>query len=160
MGKNLVIVESPAKAKTINKYLGKGFVVKSSVGHIRDLPTSSSGGDKGKTDKTSMTKEEKAKVKNETKSTSDSPSHKSSPRKTKKLSYKDQRELETLPADIEQLESDVEALQLQVNDPEFFRQDNDTTAETLSRLADKENALALKYSRWDELESMLEDNQQ
>ena len=107
-----------------------------------------------------VTQEEKAKVKNETKSTSDSPSHKSSPRKTKKLSYKDQRELETLPADIEQLESDVEALQLQVNDPEFFRQDNDTTAETLSRLADKENALALKYSRWDELESMLEDNQQ
>ncbi|AWF81841.1 type I DNA topoisomerase [Microbulbifer sp. A4B17] len=39
MGKSLVIVESPAKAKTINKYLGKDFVVKSSVGHIRDLPT-------------------------------------------------------------------------------------------------------------------------
>ena len=42
MGKNLVIVESPAKAKTINKYLGKEYVVKSSVGHIRDLPTSGS----------------------------------------------------------------------------------------------------------------------
>jgi DNA topoisomerase I len=41
MAKSLVIVESPAKAKTINKYLGKDFVVKSSVGHIRDLPTSS-----------------------------------------------------------------------------------------------------------------------
>ena len=40
MGKTLVIVESPAKAKTINKYLGKDFIVKSSVGHIRDLPTS------------------------------------------------------------------------------------------------------------------------
>lgn len=40
MGKSLVIVESPAKAKTINKYLGNKFVVKSSVGHIRDLPTS------------------------------------------------------------------------------------------------------------------------
>ena len=40
MGKSLVIVESPAKAKTINKYLGNDFVVKSSVGHIRDLPTS------------------------------------------------------------------------------------------------------------------------
>ena len=40
MGKSLVIVESPAKAKTINKYLGKDFIVKSSVGHIRDLPTS------------------------------------------------------------------------------------------------------------------------
>ncbi len=40
MGKSLVIVESPAKAKTINKYLGSNFIVKSSVGHIRDLPTS------------------------------------------------------------------------------------------------------------------------
>ncbi|MCS3790410.1 type I DNA topoisomerase [Aeromonas hydrophila] len=42
MGKSLVIVESPAKAKTINKYLGKDYVVKSSVGHVRDLPTSGS----------------------------------------------------------------------------------------------------------------------
>lgn len=42
MAKSLVIVESPAKAKTINKYLGKDFLVKSSVGHIRDLPTSGS----------------------------------------------------------------------------------------------------------------------
>ncbi|NLY57672.1 MAG: type I DNA topoisomerase [Gammaproteobacteria bacterium] len=42
MGKALVIVESPAKAKTINKYLGNDFVVKSSIGHIRDLPTSGS----------------------------------------------------------------------------------------------------------------------
>ncbi len=42
MGKSLVIVESPAKAKTINKYLGNQFVVKSSIGHIRDLPTSGS----------------------------------------------------------------------------------------------------------------------
>ena len=37
MGENLVIVESPAKAKTIEKFLGKGYVVKSSFGHIRDL---------------------------------------------------------------------------------------------------------------------------
>ncbi|MBL6690983.1 MAG: type I DNA topoisomerase [Pseudomonadales bacterium] len=40
MGKSLVIVESPAKAKTINRYLGDDFIVKSSVGHIRDLPVS------------------------------------------------------------------------------------------------------------------------
>jgi len=42
MGKSLVIVESPAKAKTINKYLGQDFIVKSSIGHIRDLPTGAS----------------------------------------------------------------------------------------------------------------------
>ncbi|MBU3022708.1 type I DNA topoisomerase [Aestuariibacter sp. A3R04] len=43
MAKSLVIVESPAKAKTINKYLGKNFIVKSSVGHVRDLPTKAVG---------------------------------------------------------------------------------------------------------------------
>jgi DNA topoisomerase-1 len=41
-GRRLVIVESPAKAKTIAGYLGKDYVVESSVGHIRDLPNRAS----------------------------------------------------------------------------------------------------------------------
>lgn len=45
MPKNLVIVESPAKAKTINKYLGRDFSVKASMGHVRDLPKKSLGVD-------------------------------------------------------------------------------------------------------------------
>ncbi|MEZ7766106.1 type I DNA topoisomerase [Haemophilus parahaemolyticus] len=68
MGKSLVIVESPAKAKTINKYLGSDYVVKSSVGHIRDLPKS---GSEEKTERAKpistkgMSTEEKAKIKAE-----------------------------------------------------------------------------------------------
>ncbi len=45
MAKSLVVVESPAKAKTISKYLGKDYVVKASVGHIKDLPKSKLGVD-------------------------------------------------------------------------------------------------------------------
>ena len=68
MGKSLVIVESPAKAKTINKYLGSDYVVKSSVGHIRDLPKSGSEEKKERAKPIStkgMSAEEKAKVKAE-----------------------------------------------------------------------------------------------
>src|SRR5207245_6669363 len=45
MAKSLVVVESPAKAKTINKYLGRDFKVVASMGHIRDLPKSKLGVD-------------------------------------------------------------------------------------------------------------------
>jgi len=67
MGKSLVIVESPAKAKTINKYLGKDFIVKSSVGHVRDLPTGarSTGKKAAPTSTKGLSVEEKARIKKE-----------------------------------------------------------------------------------------------
>ncbi|CNG39163.1 type I DNA topoisomerase [Yersinia kristensenii] len=70
MGKALVIVESPAKAKTINKYLGNNYVVKSSVGHIRDLPTSGSASKKSANsteDKVKKADKPKTKVKKDEK---------------------------------------------------------------------------------------------
>lgn len=57
----LVIVESPAKAKTINKYLGSNYIVKSSVGHVRDLPTGASKStEKKPATRTKLTDEQKA----------------------------------------------------------------------------------------------------
>ena len=63
MAKSLVIVESPAKAKTISKYLGKEYIVESSVGHIRDLPKKASPNSKRSSIPKDVSPEEKARLK-------------------------------------------------------------------------------------------------
>ena len=62
MARSLVIVESPAKAKTINKFLGRGYVVKASMGHVRDLPRKTLGVDEKDFTPTYVTLPEKKKT--------------------------------------------------------------------------------------------------
>ncbi len=72
----------------------------------------------------------------------------------KKLSYKEGRELESLPKLIEELETQIEELQMQVNSPDFFKQDSDFTNKQLNHLADLESKLETAFSRWEELEAI------
>ncbi|MGL6314914.1 ABC transporter ATP-binding protein [Vibrio sp. WXL103] len=78
--------------------------------------------------------------------------------KGKKLSYKLQRELEALPEKLEQLETDIEQMQEQVNNPEFFTQGVDVTQPVLDKLAELEQELEIAFERWDELEAMQQDS--
>ena len=74
--------------------------------------------------------------------------------KPKKLSYKLQRELESLPQVLESLEAEIEQLQTQVNQPDFFTQSSDKTQAILDRLNAAEQELETAFGRWEELESM------
>jgi ATP-binding cassette subfamily F protein uup len=73
-----------------------------------------------------------------------------------KLSYKDQRELDALPAEIEQLETAVTGLQQLVTDPGFYSQDSDAVQAKLRELADAETLLEQRVERWSELESLVQ----
>ncbi|MEG9499158.1 ABC transporter ATP-binding protein [Mannheimia indoligenes] len=75
-----------------------------------------------------------------------------------KLSYKDQRELEELPAKMEALEAEIEALQSEVNSADFFSKDQVYTNEKLQQLADTESALEQAFERWEELENIKNGN--
>lgn len=78
-----------------------------------------------------------------------------SPRAANKLSYKLQRELDALPAQIEQLESEVSALQTEVNAPEFYRQPHTEVQQRLEALNDLQDRLETAIDRWAELENQL-----
>jgi ATP-binding cassette subfamily F protein uup len=77
---------------------------------------------------------------------------------SKKLSYKLQRELEALPARLEQLETDIEDLQEQVNSADFFSQPVDKTQPVLDKLTALEQELEIAFERWEELEAMQQDS--
>ncbi|MBY7811950.1 ABC transporter ATP-binding protein [Vibrio fluvialis] len=85
-------------------------------------------------------------------------SPKTAPSKSKKLSYKLQRELETLPVKLEELEAEIEALQEQVNSPDFFGQPVEATQPILDKLAATEQELEIAFERWEELEAMQQES--
>ncbi len=72
----------------------------------------------------------------------------------KKLSYKLQRELDTLPAELEKLENKIEGLSGEVSAPDFYQQDNEKVQQKLAELSELEAAMQEKFERWEELESM------
>ncbi|MCG9787014.1 ABC transporter ATP-binding protein [Vibrio mediterranei] len=78
--------------------------------------------------------------------------------KPKKLSYKLQRELEALPALLEQLEQELEQLQETVNTPEFFTKPVTETQPILDSLSAKEQELEIAFERWEELEAMQQES--
>lgn len=75
------------------------------------------------------------------------------PPKARKLSYKEQSELEKLPAKIEEWESEQKALQTQMTNADFYQQDNDIITNVQQKLAELEAKLAKAYARWEELEA-------
>ena len=78
--------------------------------------------------------------------------------KTKKLSYKLQRELEALPARLEELETEIETLQVEVNDPEFFAKSVEQTKPILDKLSATEHELEVAFERWEELEALQQES--
>lgn len=74
--------------------------------------------------------------------------------KKKKLSYKEQQELQQLPALIEQLEMEQGALNAKINDPDFYRQEAGSVAAMLEQLSQLDAQLQAAYGRWDVLEAL------
>ncbi len=74
-------------------------------------------------------------------------------KKTQKLSYNDQRELDALPAELEKLEADIAALEAQMAEPDFYKQDHQKVSAATDQLQQLKALLDEKFSRWEALES-------
>jgi ATP-binding cassette subfamily F protein uup len=79
---------------------------------------------------------------------------KRAPKKPTKLSYKDQRELDALPGEIEAIEASIASVQERIADPGFYTQDQETIQSTLRELAAAKSLLEKRIERWGELEML------
>ena len=122
----------------LNKYVGGFFDAKQQQANFWASKTVE---EQAKAKKTEPLKEENT-VKND----------RTSKPKSVKLSYKEQRELEQLPQQLEELETKITALQAEIADPAFFQQAHDITDAKLKALADTEAELETAFLRWEELE--------
>ena len=122
----------------LNKYVGGFFDAKQQQANFW---ASKAVEEQAKAKKTESLKEENT-VKND----------RTSKPKSVKLSYKEQRELEQLPQQLEELETKITALQAEIADPAFFQQAHDITDAKLKALADTEAELETAFLRWEELE--------
>ena len=122
----------------LNKYVGGFFDAKQQQANFW---ASKAVEEQAKAKKTEALKEESA-VKND----------RTSKPKSVKLSYKEQRELEQLPQQLEELETKITVLQAEIADPAFFQQAHDITDAKLKALADTEAELETAFLRWEELE--------
>lgn len=122
----------------LNKYVGGFFDAKQQQANFW---ASKAVEEQAKAKKTEALKEEST-VKND----------RTSKPKSVKLSYKEQRELEQLPQQLEELETKITALQAEIADPAFFQQAHDITDAKLKSLADTEAELETAFLRWEELE--------
>lgn len=122
----------------LNKYVGGFFDAKQQQANFW---ASKAAEEQTKAKKTEALKEEST-VKND----------RTSKLKSVKLSYKEQRELEQLPQLLEELETKITSLQVEIADPVFFQQVHDITDAKLKALADTEAELETAFLRWEELE--------
>ena len=76
--------------------------------------------------------------------------------RARKLSFKEQKELETLPADIERLEAEIAATTAAMAQADFYQQSREVMAQTQSELAERQTRLETAYARWEALESLRE----